>query len=111
MLGLMWEDVDFTAKKITLHRQIRYLSRRGHIIQQSKAVPALNVEKVSLLCTRNDGQIYQRTTFTNLLRNEGINAHSFRHTIACRQNFNADNLQAKFIHSQILSRLLMEECL
>lgn len=134
MLGLMWDDVDFTAKKITLHRQIRYLSRRGHyfttlktksseryiivndyllnelrrwqarqvenenifggsyvyiyreddghIIQQSKAVPALNVEKVSLLCTRNDGQLYQRTTFTNLLRNERINAHSFRHTHA-----------------------------
>lgn len=29
VLGLCWSDVDFASKKITLRRQIRYISRRG----------------------------------------------------------------------------------
>ena len=29
VLGLSWDDIDFEAKKITLRRQIRYISKRG----------------------------------------------------------------------------------
>lgn len=53
----------------------------GHIRRQSKALPA-NIEKVSLVCTRNDGQLVLENFFTRVLRKEGLNTHSFRHTHA-----------------------------
>ena len=133
VLGLSWSDIDFAEKRITLHWQIRYISKRGfylttlktesskryiliddyllselqrwqaqqakneehfgnsyvyvyreaggHIIRQSKGLPC-KAEKVSLVCTRNDGQLVLANRLTAILRNEGLNAHSFRHTHA-----------------------------
>ena len=134
VLGLLWQDVDFDAKKITLHRQIQYLNKRGyffttlktessyryiivddfllgelkrwqlqqienekligdsyvyvyrekngHIERRSKSLPAPDGEKVSLVCTRDNGQMILKNHFTRILAAMGLNAHSFRHTHA-----------------------------
>ena len=50
--------------------------------RQSKGLPTPEGEKVSLVCTRNDGRIVLRNFFVNTLTGEGLNAHSFRHTHA-----------------------------
>lgn len=134
VLGLMWSDIDFEAKKIKLSRQIVYIKERGyslstlktesskryiliddfllselkrwqaqqaenenqlgnsyiytylendgHIVRQSKGLPAPAGEKVSLICTRDNGHLILKEYVVKLLRQEGLNAHSFRHTHA-----------------------------
>ena len=59
-----------------------YSEADGHIERKSKGLPAPDGEKVSLVCTRDDGRIIVKTLFTRILRSEGLNAHSFRHTHA-----------------------------
>ena len=136
ILGLSWQDIDFTSKQINLHRQIIYIAKRGyffttlktessnryvvvgdfllgelkrwqlqqtenekliggsyvhiyreddgHIERRSKNLPALGGEKVSLVCTRDNGQMILKNNFSQILKREGLNAHSFRHTHATR---------------------------
>lgn len=36
VLGLSWNDIDFSAKRITLRQQIRYISKRGHYFMSLK---------------------------------------------------------------------------
>ena len=135
ILGLSWQDVDFAAKQINLHRQIIYIAKRGfffttlktessnryvvvgdfllgelkrwqqqtenekliggsyvhiyreadgHIERRSKNLPAPDGEKVSLVCTRDNGQMILKNHFSQILKREGLNAHSFRHTHATR---------------------------
>ena len=36
VLGLSWQDIDFAAKKINLHRQLQYLSKRGYFFTTLK---------------------------------------------------------------------------
>ncbi|MBR1646904.1 MAG: tyrosine-type recombinase/integrase [Selenomonadaceae bacterium] len=136
ILGLSWQDIDFTSKQINLHRQIIYISNRGyffttlktessnryivvgdfllgelkrwqlqqtenekliggsyvhiyresdgHIERRSKNLPAPDGEKVSLVCTRDNGQMILKNNFSQILKREGLNAHSFRHTHATR---------------------------
>ena len=130
-LGLLWQDVDFEAKKITLRQQIpcaigkqgyffttlktksseRYIiisdflvselkrwkeqqlgggyvyiyrGLKGEVIQQSKSLTLQDVEKVSPVCTRDGGRIVLRTSIISILKDENMNAHSFRHTHATR---------------------------
>lgn len=52
----------------------------GHIERKSKSLPALGGEEVSLICTRTDGRIISKSWFTQILKREELNAHSFRHT-------------------------------
>ncbi len=59
-----------------------YREDNGHMERRSKGLPAPDAEKVSLVCTREDGRIILRETFTDVLHNEKLNAHSFRHTHA-----------------------------
>ena len=59
-----------------------YLENGGHIIRQSKGLPAPVGEKVSLICTRDDGQFVLHVNLTGFLRSKKLNAHSFRHTHA-----------------------------
>ncbi|MBR2518348.1 MAG: site-specific integrase [Selenomonadaceae bacterium] len=59
-----------------------YREADGHIERQSKSLPAPDGKKVSLVCVRDDGRIIVKTFFTRILRSEGLNAHSFRHTHA-----------------------------
>ena len=40
------------------------------------------MEKVSLLCTKSNGQAVSKYVVERIFRIEGINAHSFRHTHA-----------------------------
>ena len=132
VLGLSLQDIDFTAKKITLYWQIVYVSNRGyyfsttesssryilvddyllgeltcwqnqqavneeqfgnsyvyvyredggHIQRQSKGLSTPVGEKISLICTRDNGQMILREVFTKFMRKENLNAHSFRHTHA-----------------------------
>ena len=134
VLGLSWSDIDFAENKITLRRQIRYISKKGryfttlktessnryiiidnfllgelrrwrvhqlenekalgdsyvyiyreedgHIEQRSKGLPAPVGENFPLVCTRADGRLVLASYFTIVLHNEGLNAHSFRHTHA-----------------------------
>ena len=131
-LSLSWSDIDFTAKRINLWRQISYRSKRGYffqtpksksseqyiliddyllgelrrwqnqqgenekkfgdsyvyiyreddgrIIRQPKGLPASAAEKVSLVCTRGNGQMLLKEVLSNVLRHEGLNARAFRHT-------------------------------
>ena len=59
-----------------------YRERDGHIERRSKGLSAPDGEKVSLVCTRPDGRLILRAVFTAALHDEGLNAHSFRHTHA-----------------------------
>lgn len=135
VLGLIWSDVNFETKRITLRQQITYISKRGHffttlktkssnryiivddfllgelkrwqnqqaenenqfgdayvyvyresdghIERRSKSLPApTDGEKVSLVCTRENGRMILKNYFTRILAAMGLNAHSFRHTHA-----------------------------
>ena len=57
-----------------------YREDDGHILRQSKGLPAPAAEKVSLICVREDGRLIVSSRFMALLKREGLNAHSFRHT-------------------------------
>ncbi len=59
-----------------------YLESDGHIIRRAKGLPAPAGEKVSLVCTRDNGKIIRRENIAKILQKEGLNAHSFRHTHA-----------------------------
>ena len=59
-----------------------YREEDGHIEQRSKGLPAPVGENFSLVCTRADGRLVLANYFTIGLHNEGLNAHSFRHTHA-----------------------------
>lgn len=59
-----------------------YRENDGHIERRSKSLPAPDAEKISLICTRDDGQLCFRINITKILHDEGLNAHSFRHTHA-----------------------------
>ena len=45
-------------------------------------MPKPKGEKVSLICTRDNGKIVLKEILTRALVKEGLNAHSFRHTHA-----------------------------
>lgn len=36
VLGLLWQDVDFSGKQIIVRRQLRYLSKRGYFLTTLK---------------------------------------------------------------------------
>ena len=59
-----------------------YCESDGHIQRQSKGLPVTGCEKISLICTRNDGRLVLKEAFVSVLQAEGLNAHSFRHTHA-----------------------------
>ena len=59
-----------------------YCDAENKIFHQSKGIGEIADKKVPMLCTRADGRMILREPFTKLLQNEGINAHSFRHTHA-----------------------------
>ena len=61
-----------------------YREPDGHIQRQSKSLPAPEGEKVSLLCVYDNGQLVLRGKITEILKAEGLNALSFRHTHATR---------------------------
>ena len=45
-------------------------------------MPKFKGERVSLICTRDNGRIVLKEVLTKALAKEGLNAHSFRHTHA-----------------------------
>ena len=57
-----------------------YREDSGHVQRQSKSFPAPTDEKVSLICVRENGQMLFKEVLSKVLREEGLNAHSFRHT-------------------------------
>ena len=59
-----------------------YREPNGHIQRQSKILPMPDGERVSLVCTHNDGRLVLKECFTQILASKGLNAHSFRHTHA-----------------------------
>ena len=59
-----------------------YREADGHIERLSKGLPAPDGEKVSLVCVHDNGRIILKGCFTRILKREGLNAHSFRHTHA-----------------------------
>ena len=90
VLGLSWSDIDFAAKKNLLGELRRWQAQQvenekqhggsyvyiyrendGHIQRQSKGLSAPCGEKVSLICTRADGRLVLRETFTKVLHGEG----------------------------------------
>lgn len=60
-----------------------YREADGHIERKSKSLPVPDgAEKVSLVCTRDDGKLVLKELVVKILQSEGLNAHSFRHTHA-----------------------------
>lgn len=60
-----------------------YCSDTGALLRQSKGLPhANNVVKKNLVCTRENGSPILHFNIVNLLKKNGLNAHSFRHTHA-----------------------------
>lgn len=59
-----------------------YREADGHIERLSKSLPAPDGEKVSLVCTRDDGKLILQQNIIKFLHSEELNAHSFRHTHA-----------------------------
>lgn len=59
-----------------------YREEDGRIQRQSKGLPAPVGEKISLVCTRDDGRLVLKEQFIRRLKSENLNAHSFRHTHA-----------------------------
>ena len=59
-----------------------YREEDGHIERRSKCLSAPAGEKVSLVCTRDNGKMIQHNVIVVSLRKENLNAHSFRHTHA-----------------------------
>lgn len=60
-----------------------YLLSDGRVKRVSKAL-ANEGERVDLICLQRNGKLVLREYMTKLLRFEGLNAHSFRHTHATR---------------------------
>ena len=59
-----------------------YCENDGHITRQSKGLPTPEGEKIDLICRQKNGKLILREYLTKLLKQEGINALSFRHTHA-----------------------------
>ena len=59
-----------------------YRDLENKVIQQSKGLIEIDAEKVSMICTKNNGKIVFKDAVEKALRSEGLNAHSFRHTHA-----------------------------
>ena len=59
-----------------------YVEENGHVIRQSKSLPVPNGEKISLICTHDNGKIVLKESLAKTLAMENLNAHSFRHTHA-----------------------------
>ena len=78
-----WQNQQVENEKIFGDSYVyTYLESDGHIIRQSKGLPTPRGEKISLICTRNNGKIVLKENLTKILATEGLNAHSFRHTHA-----------------------------
>jgi len=61
-----------------------YQENDGHIVRRAKGLPAPVGEKVSLICVQNNGKLVLKEFAVKLLRSEGLNTLSFRHTYATR---------------------------
>ena len=60
-----------------------YRTEEGKCLQQSKGIPlAVPAERVPVVCTQRNGRLVSREGLAIMLRGEGLNAHSFRHTHA-----------------------------
>lgn len=59
-----------------------YREADGHIERRSKSLPAPDGEKISLVCTWDNGKLVLKELVVKILQSEGLNAHSFRHTHA-----------------------------
>ena len=59
-----------------------YKTAEGKLVQQSKGLEYSNCEKVCLVCTCASGNILKKLKIATMLKQNGLNAHSFRHTHA-----------------------------
>lgn len=59
-----------------------YCDNDTKILQQSKVLSGIDAERVKLVCVRRDGKIIPKDCLERILKKEGLNAHSFRHTHA-----------------------------
>ena len=59
-----------------------YHSADNVIRWQSKGAGILDLPRTELICTQADGRLMNRRSLMRILKNNGINSHSFRHTQA-----------------------------
>ena len=59
-----------------------YQADENKMLQQSKGLPFLSGSKMNLVCTRENGNAVSKSRMVYLLKQNGLNAHSFRHTHA-----------------------------
>ncbi|MBQ9442631.1 MAG: site-specific integrase [Selenomonadaceae bacterium] len=78
-----WKNQQIENEKIAGDSYVYvYRNSEDKIIQQSKSSEKVDAEKVLPVCTRLDGRAIFKYLLTNIFKDEGINAHSFRHTHA-----------------------------
>ena len=78
-----WRDKQFENEKSVGDSYVYvYRDSDNKVIQQSKGLIEIDAEKVSMICTKNNGKIVFKDAVEKALRSEGLNAHSFRHTHA-----------------------------
>ena len=58
-----------------------YSDGDGRIVRKSKALPCAD-ERIHFVCSKPNGNLVLRSSITAMLKVEGLNAHSFRHTHA-----------------------------
>lgn len=62
-----------------------FTNENDFIIQSSKRIiQPDNYKRLKMVCTRLDGELVSRDSFSQTLRKNGFNSHSFRHTHATR---------------------------
>lgn len=59
-----------------------YQAADGEMLQQSKGIGALGEKRLLVICTHANGKILLKNACEKILRENGLNAHSFRHTHA-----------------------------
>ena len=62
-----------------------FADENDFIVQSSKRIiQPTNYKQIKMVCTRLDGELVSRDSFSQTLRKNGFNSHSFRHTHATR---------------------------
>ena len=78
-----WQNMQFENEKSAGDSYVyTYCDTERKIISKSKGLGEIDAEKIQLICIKNNGQPVLKEQLEKILRREGINAHSFRHTHA-----------------------------
>lgn len=81
-----------------------YRSNDNTVLWQSKGAGILDFPRTELVCTQDDGRAINKRSLMRLLKDNGLNAHSFRHThatILAENGAHPKGLASRLGHSKI----------